>query len=101
MEFKGTKGGWKIENKTLNTTVIYSDGVYGEIARVFSENAIDREQMKANAKLISCAPEMLEMLDRVLKIYGRGYEPKENAEDTVGSILYKEIEQLIQKATTL
>lgn len=44
---------------------------------------------------------MLRTLDKVLKIYGKGYEPKENVEDTIGSLLYKEIKQLIEEATKI
>lgn len=72
MEFKGTKGEWWIENKTPNTIVINSSNAFGEVARVFSENRITREQMQANAKVIKSAPELLRLCDMVYKSFGGG-----------------------------
>ena len=86
MEFKGTKGKWF-------TTVL------GE---VYSENQVDNEiicevihgkleDTKANALLISKAPEMLEMLQSLLN----------ESEDIVHSEIKKDIEKLIKEATEI
>jgi len=88
-EFKGTKTNWIVDYKTENTFVIKSLIVNGEIARVFSESEITQEQMHYNAKLISCAPQMLKMLKKVLE------------ENHCTPDLDKEIQQLIKKSTTL
>jgi len=110
--FKGTKGNWEYCKSELDPRK-YNFGILGEhgstlVADVYKkriwdgkENIESVETAEANAKLISCAPEMLGMLDKVLNIYGREYKPKENVKDTVGSRLYKEIEQLIKKATEI
>lgn len=86
-EFKGTKGEW----------MVYEDAVYSEgsgtdgniICEAPVSWEISMRKWKANAKLISCAPEMLEMLKDVLS--GMNNENFEITGD--------EIEQLIKKAT--
>ena len=84
MEFKGTKGKW--------FTTVLGD--------VYSENQVDNEiicevihgkleETKANALLISKAPEMLEMLETVL-----------NNSDVPNEI-YDKAKQLIKEATEI
>jgi len=106
--FKGTKEEWKISNKiNVNENGVKFITIDFETSKdcmdIYFDNRLNEKERykeaKANAKLIACAPEMLEMLGKVLKIYGRGYEPKENVDDTIGSNLYKDIKQLIKKAT--
>jgi len=53
MEFKGTKGKWKLENIDNNWLVMSND-----------ENLVGINNNKANALLISKAPEMLAMLEK-------------------------------------
>jgi hypothetical protein len=93
MEFKGTKGKWIIENLNkprkgkypafeIDISTENEDNMctiwYSEL---FSENA------KANALLISKAPEMIEMLN--------------NVKNYLGSDVREKVEQLIKEATEL
>lgn len=98
MEFKGTKGKW-IVGINYNDVVLTDTGAY----RPNSMQTVNSttNELKANALLISKAPELLEMVNRMLNVYGRGYEPKDGVQDTVGSKLYKEAQQLIKEATEL
>ena len=66
MEFKGTKGKWTYEydNSDYNPTewyTIFSDKG-SVLSRNYNERNFQEEEMRANALLISKAPEMLEML---------------------------------------
>jgi len=36
-------------------------------------------------------------LKKCLNIWGRGYEPKENVEDTIGSLLYLECQKVLEE----
>ena len=98
MEFKGTSGKWYIDQEEAgrnehgvlcNVISTVTDGglkICG-LAEVFGEDL----QAKANAKLISCAPEMLEMLEKC----------KEAFESLKQPFISSEIEQLIKKATEI
>ena len=92
-EFKGTQGEWKIdlEYKSIERVQIIDSNNNGFID-VWKLGKITEEEMKANAKLISKAPEMLEMLEKL-----RGY----GAEYGMPNKLYIELEQLIKEATEL
>jgi hypothetical protein len=110
MEFKGTKGKWLLSEH--GKSVISS---YGTVASCWGENVddlderlegeswlsmrnrtfADREERletipKANALLISKAPEMLEMLKDIHSYLGSHFEKEK-----------KEIEKLIKEATEL
>ena len=93
MEFKGTKGKWKFRNGYANDIVTDDDRCFG-IANLGTEQEAyladyPIEELKANAQLISCAPEMLEMLTKL---------------QTQGSFRYgdlEKLEQLIKKATEI
>ena len=91
MKFKGTKGifsdghtGWKIDNRKTNGVkgfeIHYSDD---------GECVTDHVYTIEDSKLISKAPEMLEMLERVL------------LENNCTPDLDKAIEQLIEEATKI
>lgn len=91
-EFKGTQGKWEIRG--VGGCVIVEKGKYNSIATVHVKNNFDINkwvrledtEAKANAILISKAPEMLEMLiigKQVLEDFGL------------------DVEQLIKEATTL
>ena len=83
MEFKGTKGRWYVSKayKTIN-----DEKGFG----IAQENGIrNSNEWDANALLISKAPEMLEMLKKILK------------EDNLSKSEYYEIKQLIKEATEL
>ena len=104
MEFKGTKGKWKYEviygKKRPKITVqipitedFYKElllGTIGEDDCTVASCCCQEEH--ANALLISKAPEMLEMLEKL-----RGY----GAEYGMPNKLYIELEQLIKEATEL
>jgi len=91
--FKGTKGEWEMSISKESNGFAYVNGgvitIYGELSE---EAGTVSEETMANAKLIACAPEMLEMLGRVIK---------EHETDTKSWSTIIEIEQLIKKATEL
>lgn len=93
MEFKGTKGEWNFDD--INMKIKGSGDIEGMtvIANVSPNMDYSRGMttQKANAKLISCAPEMFEMLGDILKKLPTNTYASEK----------EQIEQLIQKATTL
>lgn len=91
MEFKGTKGKWKLSGKTKSypiSEIVSSVETDLEIAYVLPKVSGTRE---ANAKLIASAPEMLEMLKDILSgMKNENYE-----------VCQTEIQELIKKATTI
>lgn len=89
MEFKGTKGKWEVYIGWNQDGVASTEsGV--SICRI-SRHLTEEE--KANALLISKAPEMLEMLNVVLQ--------ELEAPDSMSSNLPDKIKELIQSATEL
>lgn len=69
MEFKGTKGKWELKDYTiLNPNRNADKGNIFDIAQCFMgfNQHATRDECKANALLISKAPEMLEMLIRLV-----------------------------------
>ena len=108
MEFKGTKGKWEVYNPNhigcINVSFGKNDGFTGyvELWHHYFEN---KEEAKANALLISKAPEMLEMLK-----YFTAFPDKDFDEEFTGYTPYgmtvdirkiKEAKQLIKEATEL
>jgi hypothetical protein len=82
MEFKGTKGKWE---------VTISNEYCGDYSIKNENGSATSFEDEANALLISKAPEMLEMLNKVCKkLKGNGFP-----------MLQEEIEQLIKEATTI
>lgn len=82
-KFKGTKGKWEVEKHPDSKTIFYINNRYfikGNIATCYSIS--DTNESESNAQLISCAPEMLEMLIKL------SYDFED-----------EELEQLIKKAT--
>ena len=67
-EFKGTKGKWYLENYTDHYTNIVrcDNGVHNTIF-LGSTTQCGGEEARANALLMSKAPEMLEMISELLK----------------------------------
>ena len=93
-EFKGTKGKWVVEKTHEKGKWIQNeDGGYCAVSA-----GSTLEESKANALLISKAPEMLEMLNRVLNDVDFSSTLWGN---DAGIILSEEIEQLIKEATEL
>ena len=91
MDFKGTKGKWKLKEKTKSYKL--SGDNWGDFCRVHKIDAsgINQEEWdieaRANAKLISCAPELLETLIEIAFLANLSNEKQ------------KEVNQLIKKAT--
>ena len=79
-EFKGTKGKWKILKNEFYSEIRIEESMLS----ICAINKKAKEHL-ANAKLIACAPEMLEMLIDI--------------KDYLGSDKRQEVEQLIKKAT--
>ena len=87
MEFKGTKGKWDIYVESTNSFGVEHSNVGSKQDGVFIE--VFTEEHKANALLISKAPEMLQMLQRI-------YERKTVTFDDL-----LEIKKLIKEATEI
>jgi len=97
-KFKGTKGEWEIkysESKDAFNIVGTIVGGHYKIARIpylvtkslIEVNRREKQEAEANAKLISCAPEMLEMLIKLNNFCTMKIEDR------------NELEELIKKAT--
>ena len=114
-EFKGTKGKWIITYPKGSNGFIYvgektNEGSEGRIATCYTVDTSEwnqniTEETKANALLISKAPEMLEMLK-----YFTAFPDEDFEEDmdkhisfpmTVDARKIKEAKQLIKEATEL
>lgn len=105
-EFKGTKGNWKLdindyypEIRVWQGNKSFSVSTYINIANgngIFEDNSLCEEN-KANALLISKAPEMLEMLIELREIFD-----KYRVDNEQQFSKYKQpLEKLIKEATTL
>ena len=108
-EFKGTKGKWKIKDikSPFETTINSSEYRIAEVKHFGGKNFNDpiEKEAKANALLISKAPEMLEMLK-----YFTAFPDEDFEEDmdkhisfpmTVDARKIKEAKQLIKEVTEL
>lgn len=101
-EFKGTKGPWKIDNHAgiFNQGGLYQIPISGndrknrQVSNVFGVNKVEG---KANAKIISCAPEMLEMLKEVLELL----EENQGEAKFYTKGHFVKLSNLIKKATDL
>jgi len=99
MGFKGTKGKWILGDKRKGYQFIdCPDSSWYEMIRVVIEVSKKTSiEGKYNAKLISCAPEMLDMLKKCSL-----FVEHSNTHRTFKIEEFKnEIEQLIKKATEL
>jgi hypothetical protein len=95
MEFKGTKGKWEIKRNPTRFPSSLTDEIVDKngdvLFKVFLAN--NDIEYKANSQLISCAPEMLDMLKEFITKCDNGMPHDED--------LYNRIEQLIKKATEI
>ena len=110
-EFRGTKGKWEfypiseesngyISVEIQMGSIMVYNGIYPYTFSEDKEKSI--EILEANAKLIACAPEMLEMLENVVTWYGkRDFKTNELYSSNFQEPLIKEAMQLIKKATEL
>lgn len=107
-EFKGTKGKWELTHTLAKredniTPLYYTINVNGLsfLSTIKNEYlGISDEEQFANAKLISCAPEFLNMLQQVVDLQKTHYG---NGSATHIALINKtkEIKELIKKATEL
>ena len=86
-EFKGTKGNWEYSSDNSWECSVVTDNDSQSITLENTDSESDKGfyEMYHNAKLIACAPKMLEMLI--------------NVKDYLGSDKRYYVEQLIKKAT--
>ena len=109
MEFKGTKGKWNIErhqHQLCGDYLIIDENDY-QLAIADNEYIQDYEKTKANALLISKAPEMLEALKTVISLRDLiDYDESIVNESNIGEAsalnqMLKRIDSLIKEATEL
>lgn len=91
MEFKGTKGTWEVEY-VAGEEFMRSSVNNGSIDVWADVNDVSIEEANANALLISKAPEMLEMLN---------YLVKKHNEHLITNKDIDEAKQLVKEATEL
>jgi len=93
-EFKGIK--WNYDINANKGYYVYLEGSVHTIALVLSKDVSympNTKESESNAKLIACAPEMLEMLLTVRNVISNG---EANDKHEIVSELY----ELIKKATS-
>lgn len=92
--FKYTKGKWQF----VRYEKTFAIETFGITNWTILQTITNQPQDEANAKLIACAPEMLEMLIKI-NTYLLEIEKTNNFKFIPEAIGNKEIEQLIKKAT--
>ena len=94
-KFKGTKGNWEISIDN-NQMILTDSGAYlpNAMHKTYSSNL----ELKANALLISKAPEMLEMLNHLSSSIDFSFDAWGSNE---GIELFNKIKQLIKEATEI
>lgn len=95
MEFKGTKGKWEINSRASRNVRCNNSTIANCSQGQDGENELEE---KANALLISKAPEMLEMLNH---LHGRIDFSWDAWGSREGFEISNKIEQLIKEATEL
>lgn len=91
-EFKGTKGIWTHNEQIVNNGSFYR--VKGDTVKVCNVVTRNQEEAEANAKLIACAPEMLDALKECEEFLNRVQAPV-----TASLFLKASLSKLIKKAT--
>lgn len=90
-EFKGTKGEWKITSNHLSEDggfVMIGTDKHTWIAETKGCHVgTNNKESIANAKLIACAPEMLEMLQKIHVNYDKGTQTYINLTELLKKIL--------------
>ncbi len=102
MEFKGTKGKWSISSEiddkrnqpvfNIDANEVSQKSIITVWSGLDKDEEID-DEIKANAQIISKAPEMLELLTESLDTF--------TCNDSSDRDLKSRIEQLIKSATTI
>ena len=92
-EFKGTKGKWEINTETESRIVMLNGSI--DVWDFDKDRNLDNEEYKANAQLISKAPEMLEEIKHLVKAL--------KAVNSFGATkpIIEHAEQLIKEATKI
>ena len=99
MEFKGTKGEWRIEDKLGDeTSYLILDKIGYEVCVADSEFIKDIDEVIANAKLIAAAPDLLEALQLVTDELFQAIECINSVESAKSSTNIKIAEKAINKA---
>jgi len=104
MEFKGTEGEWSVRRNLKLLEVFSSYGTICVVARQSSIYSNVDSVAEANAKLISCAPEMLEIINELIQaIKNEDIIIKDNTDndgfEVRGFYFYNKFNSLIKKAT--
>lgn len=99
-EFKGTKGKWIVDNGVGVTTVNCIKNPAGIESIALIKNQFHSDNTKANALLISKAPEMLEMLNKHLGIL-KDIEMESSGDTIYLKNLMTDTEKIIKEATEL
>ncbi len=98
MEFKGTKGKWKIvEDDDCHSVVLIEQGWSFGRTYIAREICQGHDNGLADATLIAHAPEMLEMLNKVNDLLIRRALPTEREVNEFA----KDIQDLLTRATTI
>jgi hypothetical protein len=100
--FKGTKGKWVFEKNSLGACyILTNDSWKGDFIAIVNPPTLvaSQEVTEANALLISKAPEMLEMLEKVCHFIDKNKD--QNYMVGLLSRGVPEIKQLIKEATEL
>lgn len=95
MKFKGTKGEWSY-SFTKKGHIKISDQGWHDFAKIYTitkGNSVRHDETLANALLISKAPELLEMLIKLCKLY--------RMNSLRVAALMDEAEELIKEATEI
>jgi hypothetical protein len=86
MEFKGTKGKWEVSEINISdykSLAVFSSDTKKVLLHVYLPKNQITEEEKANAQLISCAPEMLEMLKKLSTNYSLTPSERQNIKDVI------------------
>lgn len=99
MKFKGTQGKWELSIDNDNI-VVYKESTSFAIIKSSQEQELNGadynvNEYKYNAKLISCAPELLEMVNKVHELL------EEHQPNWYLLGHHKEIQNLLEKSTTI
>ena len=110
-EFKGTKGKWAYGVTRKNKIGVKIDTLFIQLGTIYDDDCTMPSccctKIHANALLISKAPEMLEMLESVIRLkdfilYDETIVNESNiGEANALAIMIQNIEQLIKEATEL
>ena len=76
MEFKGTKGEWKITGTSEQRTMINGSSI--DVWWNLSSSNVSEDEGKANAKLIAAAPDLLKACIHALEMCEDRVTPTEN-----------------------